>query len=916
MSSKAASTRRSASPVSSRTRASPSNGLSRSQQQDSGRRSASVPIALPPRTPKTTSTPPATRDLRSAIKHTPHASAADLDVSTPETQLNPLTIVRLRQAIRAQYHWEIPLDSECQPHIPDLPDRNRKAVTVDGDRLYNFTLRSRYLRRVLALKLTFSTDSQNYSLRPDGKPFPFRGQGPIWDQNSCHLDVCIVASRILNVGSTVADRSGLSRDSWLQTLQPVQRKFLDLISADWESLDRQTNIGHRHHFWDHELASLEGISRRPDFGSAINVWNKCTAQMRQFGFERSEGLSSCKHCGAAPVSRTVRHYQMLSLDMSQDQLEKHTFQFGQGAKPIGWWIDRELKPFDKRCGACKSPNGRSREREIAGALPQRLVVAPGQHIQGLISGATSDSVQFSYWSANGEQKATYRWLGGVYYKAHHFRLYWTDGEKGSPYPHIRVYDGRGAFGAIVGGIPASNSEDKVPRAWSRAPTILFYERINEAALEKAAESIKSQIKSGIAHALRLEAAGAQVSSIADPAVDGPQDSPEEEAEAETGIKSKGKETGQHAASNRLINEGEATGPGPGANSYRIPNVPRLQEDSGIVDNVQPTQPEEAHLEKQEDAANGPRAAGEEEGDSDSESALSSAPGSDLDEQERDGSDNDSDTPGENQDQQKDDDNDDEEGADGDDAPEDPAGDKRKQRSQSPPTSPVKSPPKSPVNAPKTPPLQIQRNGLLSGFSPSRLFGLFTPFRSGTKTPEPLSSAAQQAPVPDPHPAENQTNEIADTADDSSSLHSPSEDDEMSLQDQEESEDETPLLLTPPITPAKKRRSRTITSSGPVRRSQRIFKPRTSARMAQMIPPNTRTAGSMGPYKALPASRMYVAHDNTGERGRNVVRMSSVTIGQKRSSSASSVSSTGSTAGGGNGRSSNGVKRVRYAVIRG
>ncbi len=387
-------------------------------------------------------------------------------------------------------------------------------------------------------------------------------------------------------------------------------------------------------------------------------------------------------------------------------------------------------------------------------------------------------------------------------------------------------------------------------------------------------------------------------------------------EAQKGEKRKVTETGQHVASNGLVNEGEATDPGPGANSYSIPNAPRLQEQSGVVDNVQPTQPEEPHLERQEDAANGPRAAGEDEDDSDSESALNSAPGSDLDEQERDGSDNDSDTPGENQDQKKDDDNDDEEGTDGDDAPEDPAGDKGKQRSQSPPTSPAKSPPKSPVDAPKTPPLQIQRNGVFSGFSPSKLFGLFTPFRSGTKTPEPPSSAAQE-PVPDPHPAENQTNELADTADDSSSLHSPSEDDEVSLQDQKVSEDKAPLLLTPPMTPAKKKRSRAIISSGPVRRSQRVFKPRTSARMAQMIPINTRTAGSMGPYKALPASRMYVAHDNTGERGRNVVRMSSVTVGQKRSSSASSVSSTGSTAGGGHGRGgSNGVKRVRYAVIRG
>ena len=88
----------------------------------------------------------------------------------------------------------------------------------------------------------------------------------------------------------------------------------------------------------------------------------------------------------------------------------------------------------------------------------------------------------------------------------------------------------------------------------------------------------------------------------------------------------------------------------------------------------------------------------------------------------------------------------------------------------------------------------------------------------------------------------------------------------------------------------------------------------------MIPMNTRTAGSMGPYKPLPASRgVLVAAQDMGGRGRNSVRMSAVVVGQKRSSSASSVSSTGSsTAGyvGSGGRSGGATKRVRFATIRG
>lgn len=79
---------------------------------------------------------------------------------------------------------------------------------------------------------------------------------------------------------------------------------------------------------------------------------------------------------------------------------------------------------------------------------------------------------------------------------------------------------------------------------------------------------------------------------------------------------------------------------------------------------------------------------------------------------------------------------------------------------------------------------------------------------------------------------------------------------------------------------------------------------------------------MGPYKPLPALRVAAAaaHD-AGARGRSGVRMSSVAVGQKRSSSASSVSSTGSSASGHGGGRSGGrwgtpTKRVRFAITHG
>ncbi|KAL8775636.1 MAG: hypothetical protein Q9209_000132 [Squamulea sp. 1 TL-2023] len=913
MSSKARSIRRSTSPVSSRTRASPSNGASGAQQRGSSRRSASVPLTLPSRTSKASPTttskpsaPPAISKTALGNQAMSHALPTVLADSVSGTQLNPLTNVRLRQAIRAQYGWAIPLDAGYKPHLSALPDAKEKAVAVGEEKLYNYAFQSRYLHRILALKLSFSADTQNYSLRSDGKPFPYRGQGPVWDQNSCHLDVCIVAARMLNVGCTIADRSGLTRDSWIQALQPVQRKFLDLISVGWEDMDKQTNIKRRHHFWDHELASLKGIAKRPDFGWAIDVWDKCTSQMGQFGFEKSQGFSSCKHCGAVPTSKTVAHHQFLSLDMSHNHYEEFKSQFGESRKPIGWWIGRELKPFDKRCGACRNPSGRSRECEIVGALPRRLVVVPGQYVQGLVSGATSDYVQFSYCSSDGEQKATYRWLGGIYCRSRHFRLYWTDGEKGSPYPQVRIYDGRQAFGAIIGGVPVTNIEDKVPSAWSRAPTILFYERIDEVALSIAANNIRGLIDSALGDALRLESIGAQGPVDSEPHLDGPQNYQGGEELTE-----QMREAEQESQPSALVGNGEAEDPEPTVDRYKISEVSSQQAKTGNTDTVQPGQSEDNHPEEREEVAKEPSEAGEELENSDSESSLSSPLDNRDDEEDKNGSDNDSNTQSGNQNQEEDYDKDEEEEeeANGDNAPKDSGKDAEREGKRSPPTSPTKTPPMSAADPPKTPPPQIQRTGLFSSFSPSKLFGLFTPSRSGSKTEPPT---AVPAPPSSLRPADKNIDDLADDTPDTSPLSS--DDDDMSLVDNDSDDDPGRQLVTPPVSPAKKK-TKTVTSSITLRRrSQRTFKPRTSARTAQMIPPNTRTAGSMGPYKPLPASRGQVSYDG-GNRGRSSIRMNSVIVGQKRSSSASSVSSTGSSVGGGgSGRGSSSavvLKRVRF-----
>ncbi|KAL8800387.1 MAG: hypothetical protein Q9200_007260, partial [Gallowayella weberi] len=820
-------------------------------------------------------------------------------------QLTPATIYRLRQAIRAQYQWSLPLDAGCVQHLPNQPLGLGKVLNVTNVDQHRTALQSRCLKYIGTLKVVFTAHRHRYALDDaQGRPLPYRGQGPIWDQNSCHLDACIVAARLLNLGSTAADRVGHSRETWLASLKPVQKKFLELISADWESMDGPTNIQLRHSFWDGDLARLPGIKPPPEFGSAALVWETCTSQMKQFRFQETQGHGSCRHCGAASTPKTLHHQQSLSLDLSQAQFEQHKARYKEwSAKPIGWWISQQLKPRERRCRSCSSNDGRSWQREITGDLPKRLVVVPGPYVQGLISRATSDDVRFSYYSNEGEQKAAYRWLGGIYYEKAHFRIYWIDGGNGASGQQVRVYDGRNAFGAIIGNVPVSNPDEKVPRPWSQAPTVLFYERISDAALHVAAYSVKARIVSGLASALLLEAVGAQRAGPVDEGSYRSLGDQEEDNKEQRATEQHGNPRGLYEDKPGVEELGPGSDTGKAVDTFaqhgKTSQVNKDPPSPEREDGTQKQEEEDGEEEDEEEDEEGDEEERKEEGKDSSEdhSDTQDADGGNEHQKKEDGEDDD---------ERRNDD--DKEGANNDNAPEDAADEESRQGTRSPPKSPTRIPPRSPSKAPQTPPPTTKITSLLTSFSPAAFLGLFTPARSQASA-KPQNSPAHQAPLPPSYEEDETIDRLNETPGSNPSYHplsSASEDEDISPPNT--SENEPPLLLTPPFTPPRKRRI--VTSTSIIRRSPRSYKPRTSTRIAQMIPPNTRTAGSMGPYKPLPGARMYDA----GGRGRSMSRMTSTTGGQKRSSSASSASSTGSSAGGSRGRGGGAVKRLRFAAI--
>ena len=243
------------------------------------------------------------------------------------------------------------------------------------------------------------------------------------------------------------------------------------------------------------------------------------------------------------------------------------------------------------------------------------------------------------------------------------------------------------------------------------------------------------------------------------------------------------------------------------------------------------------------------------------------------------------------------------------------------RSQTPTSAKARS--ESPQAPPKTP--SPRKPGVFSKLAPSRLLNIFLPTPSPTPSkpsqpaavvepasslpPTPIAAAAERSSV------YNFKSVQVPAVTSSSNVPSPTIiEDLLPLPSLSEDELLSPLPTSVSVSQKLKttHQPHTLRSSNPPRRSARTTKPRTSTRLAQMIPPNLRTAGSMGPHKTLPGPRMNGGRDG-GERGRSVIPFSSVRVGEKRSGSASSVSSTGSErtwVGGGGGR----VKRLRFEGI--
>ena len=361
---------------------------------------------------------------------------------------------------------------------------------------------------------------QEYMFSGLGKLYPYRGRGPVWDNNSCALDCVLVVARLLDVGLTAADIGDQPRELWLASLDDFEMAFIDAVHADWDIYTKATSISQRRLFMNQFINRSNSKkpptapkSRLGDFLASTALWEECTSMANQFTF-RTRRISICASCGQSNSSKQVEPEQRSitlrdptptqDTDISMADLLQQWFGVPDRAE------HRDHGPPN----GCGAPGLFSR-RVVVGEMPHRLVVLPSMQYRN-IRGATDDTIRFQYLGTDGrEHAAVYRWLGGIYYQLHHFRVYWRD----SPYPdrsgNIKLYDGKLLLGTIIGGVPPQHPDYKVVDWWANGTDILFYERVdvNDAA---AASRITQEVSQKIATRFNKQVKGRSQSQLVTP----------------------------------------------------------------------------------------------------------------------------------------------------------------------------------------------------------------------------------------------------------------------------------------------------------------------------------------------------------------------------------------------------------------
>ncbi|KAI9040553.1 uncharacterized protein KD926_008120 [Aspergillus affinis] len=318
------------------------------------------------------------------------------------------------------------------------------------------------------VRLLWNRETDEMTLHPDGRDYPYRGRGPVGTFNTSAIDCVIVAAKLLDAGSTVIDRC---KKGWRAQLTPLESALIKTTEVDWDLCFTDESEMLRNNFWHVVNDSLPEVWAG-DIPWLQGIWTRATSNFAQFHFTYYDQYRPCECNPDRERGDTTGPWRNTFMQPSEVPED------GEGPVTMQTRLAREFAfSVQVDCDVCDTPNAVTRWRTFE-SLPARLVAMVDPDVP--VTKHTQD-LTFEVETFAKRMSVTYRWVGGIYEYKGQFRVFWADNRPGEvDRGEVRMYDGSKSLGMIVGGLSYGHPSERVPDEWWYNKTIplVFYERVD------------------------------------------------------------------------------------------------------------------------------------------------------------------------------------------------------------------------------------------------------------------------------------------------------------------------------------------------------------------------------------------------------------------------------------------------------
>ncbi|KAL4969190.1 uncharacterized protein BDV14DRAFT_166508 [Aspergillus stella-maris] len=134
-----------------------------------------------------------------------------------------------------------------------------------------------------------------------------RGRGPAYSKGTAVLGCIITVGKLLDIGSTKADRKD---PDWHTQLSPLQQAYIELCEANWDLCSLETGAQMIRDFRTLIDRHGQGLFGDSHPGSVGSLWDTLSSTLGQFLIDYEESTTFCECMEIPDTAEGITTYYM------------------------------------------------------------------------------------------------------------------------------------------------------------------------------------------------------------------------------------------------------------------------------------------------------------------------------------------------------------------------------------------------------------------------------------------------------------------------------------------------------------------------------------------------------------------------------------------------------------------------------